>query len=145
MTHTIPANANSQSSFSPPLKPTMPDLSNLLHPNSLPFPSSLPPPDRPDMLFEVAVLPADAAAPSIEKCSASDGKSGEGGCAASLAEHVRVWTEKKMAAGLPERECALPFLTHAPKLVFLLAPRILLVCLTSFFRFSCCCCCVFFS
>ncbi|XP_010914045.1 histone-lysine N-methyltransferase ASHR3 isoform X1 [Elaeis guineensis] len=34
-----------------------------------------------------------------------------------LAEHVRAWVEKKVASGVPERECFLPFLTNAPNLV----------------------------
>lgn len=36
---------------------------------------------------------------------------------ASLEDHVRAWKEKRMAAGVSERECFLPFLTNAPRMV----------------------------
>lgn len=34
-----------------------------------------------------------------------------------LADHVRAWVERKVAAGAGKRECELPFLTGAPKMV----------------------------
>ncbi|XP_072971834.1 histone-lysine N-methyltransferase ASHR3-like [Typha angustifolia] len=34
----------------------------------------------------------------------------------SLADHVKVWVEKKVASGDPEKECSLPFLTNDPKI-----------------------------
>ncbi|RRT49709.1 hypothetical protein BHE74_00019307 [Ensete ventricosum] len=36
---------------------------------------------------------------------------------ASLGDHVRAWKEKRMIAGVSERECFLPFLTNAPRMV----------------------------
>lgn len=35
----------------------------------------------------------------------------------SLEDHVKDWVEKKVAAGVPERDCFLPFLINAPKMV----------------------------
>lgn len=35
----------------------------------------------------------------------------------TLEDHVRAWVERKMAGGVEERECELPFLTGASKLV----------------------------
>ncbi|XP_072989886.1 histone-lysine N-methyltransferase ASHR3-like [Typha latifolia] len=35
----------------------------------------------------------------------------------SLADHVKVWVEKKVASGDPEKECSLPFLTNDPKML----------------------------
>ncbi|KAG6531437.1 hypothetical protein ZIOFF_005244 [Zingiber officinale] len=40
----------------------------------------------------------------------ADGKS-------SLEDHVREWKEKRIASGVPERECTFPFLTNAPRTV----------------------------
>ncbi|XP_068652375.1 histone-lysine N-methyltransferase ASHR3 isoform X2 [Aristolochia californica] len=35
----------------------------------------------------------------------------------SLEDHVKMWVKKKVASGVPEKECCLPFLTNAPKAV----------------------------
>ncbi|KAL6012228.1 hypothetical protein ACLOJK_002706 [Asimina triloba] len=35
----------------------------------------------------------------------------------SLEDHVRDWVARKVSSGVPERECRLPFLVNAPKMV----------------------------
>ncbi|OAY74126.1 Histone-lysine N-methyltransferase ASHR3, partial [Ananas comosus] len=41
----------------------------------------------------------------------------KGAAGRSLADHVRDWVEKKVASGVPEKECFLPFLTNSPRMV----------------------------
>ncbi|CAD5179930.1 unnamed protein product [Musa acuminata subsp. malaccensis] len=103
----------------------MPDLGNLL----LPLPAAHPPHrgDPSSSSSSTSSSPRheilDAGDAGLDrKCSrpfkqerktgkkAADGK-------ASLADHVSAWREKKMAAGVPDRECFLPFLTNAPRMV----------------------------
>ncbi|RRT60094.1 hypothetical protein B296_00045209, partial [Ensete ventricosum] len=64
------------------------------------------------LLFPVSTRDTCAAFKQERKTGkkAADGK-------ASLADHVSAWREKKMAAGVPDRECFLPFLTNAPRMV----------------------------
>ncbi|XP_072980718.1 histone-lysine N-methyltransferase ASHR3 isoform X2 [Typha angustifolia] len=116
----------------------MPDLSNLLLP---PFPdlrpcdpacssSSSPRPetlDGGDNLDGGAVAALDCSLEghlelpiaaggdcSVLKRDRRGSKKAAGG--RPLEEHVKEWVEKKMASGLPERVCSLPFLTNAPKM-----------------------------
>lgn len=48
----------------------------------------------------------------------------------SLEDHVRDWVEKKVVAGVPERECSLPFLINAPKMVISLFLGFFLFCIS---------------
>lgn len=103
----------------------MPDLGNLL----LPLPAAHPPHrgDPSSSSSSTSSSPRheilDAGDAGLDrKCSRSfkqerkTGKKAADG-KASLADHVSAWREKKMAAGVPDRECFLPFLTNAPRMV----------------------------
>ncbi|XXG58516.1 hypothetical protein AAC387_Pa04g0815 [Persea americana] len=120
----------------------MPDLSNLVNPSSsfrlspcdsVPSPSSMDAP-KPQTLEEkgrcriwnqrmrhpvlggsairngvgISVPRKNRKRPTRRGAAAMAGK--------SLEDHVRAWVEKKVASGVPERECSLPFLVNAPKM-----------------------------